>query len=150
MASEEELIVHRSSMRIPYRWAAGNTAARFYREIAQDKKIYGTKCPACARVLLPARKSCSLCFQETEEWVAVGPAGTVKSFTVARYQVPHLKTPPPIVYALIQLDGADTAFIHRLAEVDIDAVKIGLRVSAVFAEQPAGNILDIDYFKPIA
>src|SRR5689334_20219624 len=104
MASDEELVVYRSSMRIPYRWAAGMTATRFYRELAQEKTLYGTKCSACARVLFPARKSCSLCFQETDEWVPVGPAGTVQSYTVARYQVAHLPAPPPIVYALVKLD----------------------------------------------
>src|ERR1043165_354689 len=104
MSSEEELSVYRRSMRIPYRWAAGMTATRFYRELGQDKKIFGTRCPTCARVLLPARQSCSGCLQETNEWVECGPHGTVKTFTVVRQPVPLLPNiTPPIIYALIQL-----------------------------------------------
>jgi uncharacterized protein len=144
---EEELVVYKSSMRIPYRWAAGLTASQFYRRLAQEKKIYATRCPKTQQVLMPPRKSTT----GTEEWVEVGPGGTVKSFTVVRYPVPSLTpTTPPVVYALIQLDGADTAFVHQLGEVEIDKVKTGMRVMAVFAEKTSGNILDIQYFKPEA
>lgn len=77
------------------------------------------------------------------------PRGIVKSFTIVRYPVPSLNpTTPPVVYALIQLDGADTAFVHQLSEVEIDKVKTGLRVTAQFAEKATGNIMDIQYFKP--
>jgi uncharacterized protein len=150
MGSEEELIVYKRSMRMPYRWAAGMTATRFYREIAQGQKIYGTRCPSCERVLAPARKSCSRCFRDTDEWVEVGPGGVIETFTVVRYSVAAIQpAQPPIVYALIKLDGADTAFIHYLGEVDAKDVKTGMRVTAVFAQQPSGQILDIKYFKPL-
>jgi uncharacterized OB-fold protein len=149
MESGEELIIYRRSMRIPYRWAAGLTAARFYREIAQEKKIFGTRCPSCRRVLIPARQNCSRCFAQIDEWVEVARTGTVESFTITHYQVPHLNVAPPIIYALIKLDGADTSFIHRLSGVEHAQVKMGMRVEAVFAAQPSGNILDIDYFKPV-
>jgi uncharacterized protein len=100
---------------------------------------------------MPARQSCSRCFKDASEWVEVGPAGTVETFTITRYKVPHLPdtVEPPTIFALIKLDGADTAFIHRLREIAHDQVKTGLRVQAVFAEVPQGNILDIDYFKPL-
>ncbi|MEW6731247.1 MAG: Zn-ribbon domain-containing OB-fold protein [Acidobacteriota bacterium] len=149
MSSEEELIIYRRSMRIPYRWAAGMTATRFYREIAESKKIYGTRCSNCARVLMPARKSCSRCFRDIDEWVEVGPNGTVQSFTVIHYQEPIHPLPVPLVYALIQLDCADTAFVHIIRGIEASAVRTGMRVTAVFAEQPTGQITDIQYFKPL-
>ena len=150
MSAEEELIVYRSSMRIPYRWAAGMTATRFYRELAEHQRLLGTRCEGCSRVLFPARQNCSRCFKATEDWVEVGPAGTITAFTVAHYQVAMLSpTDTPVIYALIRLDGADTAFIHRLKELDMDVLKIGLRVTAVFAEQKTGQILDISHFKPL-
>lgn len=150
MSTEEELVVYRGSMRIPYRWAAGMTATRFYRELAEGQKIFGTRCDKCQRVLFPARQSCSQCFQNTSEWIEVGPAGTVQTFTVARYAVPLLGAEPPVIYALIKLDGADTAFIHRLDEVEAASVKTGMRVTAQFAPEAKGHILDIAYFKPLA
>jgi uncharacterized protein len=146
MESREELIVYESSMRIPYRWAAGTIAARFYRELAQQQ-LWGTRCPRSQKVLFPPRKNCNCCLQETTDWVTVGPQATVTSFTVARYNVALLNE--PTTYALLRLDGADTAFIHRLKEVDPTQLHIGMRVTAVFAVEPQGNILDIDYFRPV-
>jgi uncharacterized protein len=146
MESTEELIVYHSSMRIPYRWAAGTVAARFYRELAQHQ-LFGTRCPQSQKVLFPPRKNCNCCLQETTDWVKVGPQGSVKSFTVAHYNVALLNE--PTIYALIQLDGADTAFIHRLKKVNPQQLDIGMRVTAVFAPEPQGTILDIDYFQPV-
>jgi hypothetical protein len=141
----EELVVYKSSIRVPYRWAAGLTASKFYRLIAEEKKIYATRCPKTQKVLMPPRKSPT----GTEDWVEIGPSGVIKSFTVVRYPVPSLMpTTPPIVYALIQLDGADTSFIHQLGEIEVDKVKTGMRVTPVFAEKANGNIMDIQYFKP--
>lgn len=146
----EEIIVHQTALSIPYSWAAGRHATRFYREIAERRKLFGTRCPRCQRVLFPARKACSRCFTETTDWVEVGPAGTVTSFTIVHYAEPQIQPlPPPLVYGLIQLDGADTAFVHLIHEVDVAQVKTGMRVEAVFAESPQGNILDIKFFKPI-
>jgi hypothetical protein len=144
-----DVIVHETALSIPYAWAAGRHATRFYQEIAERRKLFGTRCPQCQRVLFPARKACSRCFANTTEWVEVGPAGTVTSFTVVHYAEPRVQPlSPPFAYALIQLDGADTAFIHLLSDVDVKDVKTGMRVEAVFAEQPQGNILDVKFFKP--
>ncbi len=145
----DEVIVQETALSIPYAWAAGRHATRFFEEIAEHRNLYGTRCPQCQRVLFPARKACSRCFADTTDWVRVGPGGVVKSFTIVHYSEPSIQPlPPPFVYALIQLDGSDTAFIHLLTEVEFNTIKTGMRVEPVFAEQPQGNILDITYFKP--
>jgi uncharacterized OB-fold protein len=56
----------------------------------------------------------------------------------------------PIVYGVIQLDGADTGFVHMLGEVDSEQLRIGMRVQAVFKEKREASILDIKYFKLLA
>ena len=61
----------------------------------------------------------------------------------------RLKTPLLVVYALINLDGANTGFLHLLGDVDPDSVKEGMRVEAVFAEERKGSPLDIAYFRPL-
>ena len=52
-------------------------------------------------------------------------------------------------YAIIKLDGAGTGFLHVLGEVDLEKIKEGMRVKAVFAEERVGLPTDIAYFKPI-
>jgi uncharacterized OB-fold protein len=57
----------------------------------------------------------------------------------------------PIVYGIVQLDGADTGFVHMLGEVDPEKLKVGTMVKAVFKskKERQGSILDIKYFKPL-
>ncbi len=148
MANEQTLAPHASAgvtnelvsvgVNLQFSYAAGEAASRFLVALRDQKKIYGTRCPECRRVLVPARSFCPRCFVATREWIEVGPAGTLIAVAPAQ--------PLPIV--LIQLDGADTALAHRIGETSAPCV--GLRVTAVFAETRAGSILDIAYFKPLA
>jgi hypothetical protein len=57
---------------------------------------------------------------------------------------------PPIIYGIIRLDGADTGLVHMLGEVDLEQVKVGMRLQAVFKEKRVASVLDIKYFKPLA
>jgi uncharacterized OB-fold protein len=57
----------------------------------------------------------------------------------------------PEVVALIRMDGVHGGLVHRLGEIDLEDVEIGLLVEAVLkpAEEREGSILDIRYFKPL-
>jgi uncharacterized OB-fold protein len=64
--------------------------------------------------------------------------------------------PPPLAMVVVKLDGADTCLQHIMGGVDLsdpekskDIVKIGMRVEAVWREPRRGEILDIQYFKPV-
>jgi uncharacterized OB-fold protein len=52
---------------------------------------------------------------------------------------------------LIKLDGADTGLLHFLGEIELDKIKVGMRVEAVLKkkEERGGYITDIAYFKPM-
>lgn len=39
--------------------------------------------------------------------------------------------------------------VHLLGEVDLEQLRIGMRLQAVFKEERVGSILDIKYFKPL-
>ncbi|MHA1210339.1 MAG: Zn-ribbon domain-containing OB-fold protein, partial [Candidatus Freyarchaeota archaeon] len=95
------------------------------------------------------RRYCGKCLSETSEWVEVGDKGTLVAYTVRYSSSPNLPKEPPLAYGIIKLDGADTNIVHILGEVDLDAIKPGMRVQAVFKEEREGSILDIDHFKPI-
>jgi uncharacterized OB-fold protein len=126
----------------------GRTNGRFFSALRDHGKILGTRCVTCQRTYLPPRMSCSNCFEELQEWVEIGHAGTLTAFTVVREPGMLQQMPTPYVVGLIKLDGADTALVHYLGEVDLQAVTVGMRVQAVLAEERAGNIWDIRYFKP--
>jgi hypothetical protein len=143
-----EPMVHKSVINIPYKWWAGDTASKFLLAIRDEQKILGTKCSKCSRVFVPPRKTCPTCFTENKEWVSVSDVGIVQAFTVARRQLAALPKKVPICFGLIKLEGADTALLHYLDEVDTADIKIGMRVKARFAEERDGKITDIDYFRP--
>lgn len=127
----------------------GQTNGRFFAALRDHGKITATRCVTCERTYLPPRMSCHECFEELHEWVDVGDTGTLVAFTIVREPGMLQPVARPYVVGLVKLDGADTSLVHYLGEVDPAAVKVGMRVRAVLAEERVGNIWDIRYFKPV-
>jgi len=138
---------------IPNTYSAGAVGSKFLTTLRDKGKILGTRCAACNRVYVPARSVCTDCFAQLDEWVEVGDKGTVLTYTIDQESKPVIQpTEPPIVYAIIQLDGADTGLVHMLGEVAPERLSVGLRVQAVFKPKTEreASILDIKHFKPIS
>jgi hypothetical protein len=144
--------VYHGQIYIPNTYSAGTVGSRFLIELRDNKKIMGTRCPTCNLVYVPARSVCRDCFGELSEWVEVSQKGTLLTYTVTYQSNPIQPVSTPIVYGIVQLDGADTGFVHMLGEVDPEQLKVGMKVKAVFKvkKERQGNILDIKYFKPLA
>lgn len=133
---------------MPYRYFPGPVGTRFFVELRDHQRIFGIRCPHCRLVYTPPESTCGKCFGKLEEWVEVGREGALQSYTITHYTLPIHPFPAPIFYGLIKLDGADTGFVHLLGEVAPEALRIGMRMQAVFREERKGNILDIKYFRP--
>lgn len=140
---------------LPYQWSAGPTITKFYEEF-KEKRIMGTRCLNCDQVLVPARKFCSECFKETNEWVEVSDEGTIRTWVLINFSYEGQPKKPPYIIAIINLDGADVGLPHFIGGMDLNEieevenrVKIGGRVKAVWKDQREGFILDIEHFKPI-
>jgi uncharacterized OB-fold protein len=145
---DAENMVQRGVIKLPYTWQAGETASFYLTQLRDEKKLWGKRCPKCEKVLAPPRKNCPFCTVLTDKWVELSGEGTVDTYTVVHKATNIHPMKPPFAYAVIKLDGADTGFLHVLGEVEVDRVKEGLRVRAVFAEDRVGLPTDIAYFKP--
>src|SRR5699024_9023883 len=55
----------------------------------------------------------------------------------------------PFAFALIRLDGADTALLHAVNVTAPEQVTTGMRVRAHWADEPVGHIRDIRWFDPV-
>ena len=143
--------VYHGQIYIPNTYSAGAVGSRFLIELRDNKKIMGTRCPTCNLVYVPARSACRDCFGELSEWVEVSQKGTLLTYTVTYQSNPIQPVSTPIVYGIVQLDGADTGFVHMLGEVDPEKLKVGTKVKAIFKskKERQGSILDIKYFKPL-
>ncbi|MBC7106008.1 MAG: hypothetical protein H5T97_08710, partial [Firmicutes bacterium] len=51
----------KDTIALPYQWALGPVNTRFFQEF-KERRIFGTRCPKCGRVLVPARAFCARCF----------------------------------------------------------------------------------------
>jgi uncharacterized OB-fold protein len=142
--------IYHGQIYIPDTYSAGTVGSRFLIELRDKKRIMGTRCPTCNRVYVPARSVCKDCFGQLDEWVEVSDKGTLLTYSVCHQANPVQPVEPPVVYGIVQLDGADTGFVHMLGEVNPEQLRIGMRVRAVFKEKREGSILDIKYFKPLA
>jgi len=134
---------------MPYRYFAGAVGTKFFNKLKQEKKLLGIRCPKCNIIYVPPKGTCGYCFSKLEEWVELGNKGTVVTYTITYYPLSIHPVEEPLVYGVIQLDGADTGLVHLISEIEPSKVHIGMRVEAVFKEQREGNILDIKYFRPL-
>lgn len=133
---------------IPFAYAAGAAASRFLVALRDERRILGTRCPACRRVLVPARGFCATCWAEPGEWVEVGPEGTLVNWCTVRLPLPHLPAPPPVTLGLVRLDGADTDLLHLIGG-DPGALRRGVRLRPEWRPARQGHVLDLARFVPV-
>lgn len=149
MSDQVERMVLQGKLDLPFSYAAGKTASRFFVELRDRQRIMGKRCPLCQRVIVPPQLFCKECFVETDEWVEVGPEGTLVTFTVVYHRENHHPKEAPLAYGIIKLDGADTSIVHFLGETEVTKLEHGMRVRAIFSEERKGHILDIECFRPV-
>lgn len=130
------------------RYTFGLAGEHFFRAIKDNARIMGTRCPQCERIYVPGVLFCERCLTELEEWVDVGTIGEVHTFTVLFEEIDGTQKETPEIIAFVKIE--DGGIIHRLGELDLEAVEIGIPVEAVFkpADERKGAIDDIIYFKP--
>lgn len=78
--------------------------------------------------------------------IEVGQTGVVQTFAIVHQPLASHPKQEPFAFALVKLDGADTAMTHIVMGENLQALKTGARVRAVFAPQRVGFITDIDHF----
>lgn len=144
----EPVIEVTGELDIGYRHSYGEHYDRFYREMRDNMRIMGLKCPRCNAVLLPPRPYCGFCYTPVEDWVELADVGTILTFTVIHLPFVGQPTEPPYVYAFIMLDGADVQFPHIIGEIDPADVRVGMRVKARWAAERKGTLHDIECFCP--
>jgi len=120
---------------MPYTLTGGPATGTFLAELA-GRRILGSRCSSCETVRVPAQDFCGDCGADTKELLAVPDTGTLAGWT---------KTANGVL-ALVQIDGTDVPWLHRLVDTDVDALKVGTRVRAVWVDEPKGHVLDVRGF----
>ncbi len=145
--SEPEPLSGPHVLEYTYKRSVGPVLGRFFTGL-RDGRIEGVK-TAGGRVLCPPMEHDPATGEATtDQWVEVGPGGEVKTWTwIAQPRKQH-PLQKPFAFALVQLDGADSALLHAVDAGDEGRMSSGMRVKARFAEERSGRIEDIACFEP--
>jgi uncharacterized OB-fold protein len=130
----------------PYTRSVGPVVGRFLGAL-RDKKIEGIRAKD-GRVIVPPVEYDPETGDELSEWVDVGPSGVVTTWSWVH--APRAKHPldKPFAWALIKLDGADTALLHAVDAGDESKMSTGMRVAVKWRDPTEGHISDIVCFVP--
>ncbi len=139
----------RTPASMQYKYTAGQATTRFLQGIAQGK-ILGERAPG-GKVYVPSRGADPELGQPTSEQVELPHTGTLTSFCIVNVAFYGQGMEIPYTSGLILLDGADLPMMHLLQEVDVNDVRIGMRLEAVWADESewSPNLDSIKYFRPI-
>ncbi|MBO0876575.1 MAG: OB-fold domain-containing protein [Pseudonocardia sp.] len=84
------------------------------------------------------------------EPVEVAAEGTIQSWSWMPTPLEGQPLPHPFAWALIKLDGADTALLHAVDAGSPAVMRTGLRVRARWRDEPVGHITDIVCFQLVS
>ena len=133
-------------LRFDYTRSLGPTLGPFMTALAA-RRVLGVR-DSTGRVHVPPVEYDPATHRALSEFVEVADEGSVRSWTWVGEPVDAQPLDRPFAWALIALDGADTALLHA---VDVDSpakMSTGMRVRARWVERPAGSITDIACFEP--
>jgi hypothetical protein len=132
----------------PYKRSLGPVIGRFFTSL-RDGRIEGVR-TADGRVIVPPTEYDPVTSEALSEFVGVGTSGVVTSWAWVTSPRANHPLQRPFAWALIKLDGADTAMLHAVDSGSESSMGTGMRVRVRWAEEREGGIRDIECFEPEA
>lgn len=129
-------MIREEKIRIPFAYAAGRAGSRFLVALRDRGRIMASECGACGHVSVPVRSFCPKCSASELVDIEVTGEGSLASWS---------EIPGRGVFALVNLDGAKGALLHRLIDPPTE-LAVGQRVRAQFAETRKAHISDLAGF----
>ncbi|MEV6095445.1 OB-fold domain-containing protein [Nocardia sp. NPDC051981] len=133
-------------MQFDYTRSTGPIIGRFLTEL-RSGKVVGVR-GSDGRVIVPPAEFDPATGEALSEFVDVSDVGTVQTWSWVAEPLPGQPFDRPFAYALIKLDGADTAILHAVDVASPADIATGMRVRARWAAERTGDIHDIAAFEP--
>jgi uncharacterized protein len=130
-----------------YRRSVGGATQRFLGGLA-EAEIWGSRA-ADGRVFVPPVDHDPETGAAIDDYVRVGEVGVVRSWTWVDTPSPEQPLDGAFAYALVQLEGADTALLHLIDVADEHTMATGMRVRVDWRAERVGSIRDIRAFVPV-
>nr|MDO8080250.1 zinc ribbon domain-containing protein [Candidatus Freyarchaeota archaeon] len=150
-------------------WPVGSysyKAPELYKELLEgfkQKRIIGSLCTGCGMVYVPPRNICGRCWRKIDTRASVSDVGTVRTFTISPemkrgrtkilgvdpVEAGWLKEGERLIMVYVNFDGTNSNYTTILMNSKPEDVHIGMRVRAVWKEQPEGKLSDLVGVEPI-
>ncbi|HYB97817.1 MAG TPA: OB-fold domain-containing protein [Candidatus Limnocylindrales bacterium] len=135
------------TLEYPYTRSVGQVIGTFLAGL-KEGRVLGTRTPS-GKVLVPPSEFDPETGADLTEIAEVSDTGAVTTWA----WVPEPRAKHPLrhafAWALIRLDGADTAMLHAVDAGDPARMKAGMRVKARWRDSRSGSINDIECFVPV-
>lgn len=136
----------RHVLEYPYKRSTGPVIGAFFGAL-RDRRFVGIRARD-GRVVCPPAEYDPRTGEPLSDFVDVGPEGVVTTWTWVTRPRSNQPLGRPFAWALITLDGADTAMLHAVDAGDESAMRTGMRVRARWRAETAGDITDVECFEP--
>jgi uncharacterized OB-fold protein len=144
--AEQQRLSKTHTLEYPYKRSVGPVLGRFFTGLA-EQRIEGVR-TAAGTVVVPPLEYDPATGADTGDFVTVGPGGVVTTWAWVTKPRPKHPLDRPFAWALIRLDGADTAMLHAVDAGDAARMKTGMRVRPRWRDERVGHISDIVCFEP--
>jgi len=146
MAEEQGRLTKTHVLEYPYKRSVGPVLGRFFTGL-RARRIEGVRAPDGA-VIVPPLEYDFATGAATGDFVPVGPGGVVTTWAWVMAPRPKHPLDRPFAWALIRLDGADTAMLHAVDAGTPERMRTEMRVVPRWRDERVGHIRDIVCFEP--
>jgi len=140
----DEILTAPYVLEYTYKRSVGPVIGRFLAAL-REGRLEGARTRS-GRVIVPPVEYDESGFA-IEDLVSLPSTGRVTTWSWVAEPRPRHPLPRPFAWALIQIDGADTAMLHAVDAGVISKMKTGLRVRARFRAERKGEIRDLECFE---
>lgn len=135
-------------LEFPYTRSVGPVIQRFLQSLG-DRKIMGIRTETSGVMVPPTEYDPQTSAElGPDDMVEVGPGGEIVSWTWVANPKPGQPLAEPFAFALVKPDGADIPMLAAVAAPGPDALATGQRVTARWADETVGDIVDLVCFDP--
>ena len=146
MADSEDVLRARYVLEYTYERSVGPVIGRFLTGL-RDGRIEGARTQS-GRVIVPPAEYDPDSGEPIADFTEVGTAGVVTTWSWIFEPRANQPLQRPFAWALVKLDGADTALLHAVDAGDPERMKTGMRVRVRWSDKRLGSIRDIACFEP--
>ena len=147
MSQDTEVLKSEFDLDFTYTRTYGAVMSNFFTEL-KDQKVLGIK-GSEGQVICPPLEYDPQTSESLSEFVELTDTGVVTTWSWVNEPLEKHVLDKPFAFALIKIDGADTAMLHVVDAGDKANMKTGMKVKIRWADERVGTIRDIACFDPV-